>query len=427
MEHFELGWCVFPASGSRAGLMQIHTLLVLNVLFFALYAVVISLSAKIFGGSKAAVWFAAADLTWAAAMLCRLGTDHISGRLSGAGSSALMVAGLVMLHRSFAELLDRGKLLWRLQGILLVIAAVGAFYFAHWPTAYPAESLLVASVLGVQTALIASTLFSFSGEGVQAAGWFTGVALAMYAVVHLMRAAVTLRYGAAGYLKAEGNMEEVWLLGTLLASSAGAFGFLLIATGRLRLDLLWRAQIDELTGVLNRWAFKRIAVKETFRSMRLRGRLAVVMMDLDGMKRVNDQLGHSAGDAVLQAVSACLQEALRDRDSIARMGGDEFCILLPDTEMQEAMVVAERLRTEVEGLAIKHQAETIQVRASFGVSSSDRYGWNWQHLLDASDGALYEAKRSGHNKVMAAAPAQAALVSLPDLPMYPVVNERRKR
>ncbi len=412
---------------ARAGVMHIHTLLVLNVLLFVLYAGVVSISAKIFGGSKAAVWFAVANLTWAAAMLCRLGTDHIAGTISGAGSAALMVAGLVVLHRSFAELLDRGKLLWRLQGVLLLIAAAGSFCFAHWPTAYPAESLLVASVLGVQTALIASTLFSFSGEGVQAAGWFTGMALAMYAVVQLMRVAVTLRYGTPGYMEAAKNIEQVWLLATLLSGSASAFGFLLIAAGKLRLDLLWRAQIDELTGVLNRWAFKRIAVKETFRSMRLRGRLAVVMMDLDGMKRVNDQLGHSAGDAVLQAVSACLQEALRDRDSIARMGGDEFCILLPDTEMQEAMVVAERLRTEVEKMTIKHQSETIQVKASFGVSSSDRYGWNWQKLVDASDGALYEAKRSGHNKVVAAAAGTAASDPAPDLPMQAAVSERRKR
>ena len=153
-------------------------------------------------------------------------------------------------------------------------------------------------------------------------------------------------------------MAVVWFYGMLLASSATTFGFFFIATGKLRLELLWRAQIDELTGLLNRWAFKRIAIKETFRSMRTRGRLATISMDLDGMKRVNDQMGHGGGDAVLQAVSASLQEALRDRDSIARMGGDEFCILLPDTEMQEALVVAERLRAQVESLNIRYRGET---------------------------------------------------------------------
>jgi len=411
----------------EGGLMQSHTLLMVNTLLFFMYAGVVFVSARISGGTKAAAWFSAANLAWGLAMLGRLSAEHARPELSGAGSSILMVAGMVMLHRSFAELLDRGKLLWRLQGVLLLVAAVGSLYFMHAPTAYPAADLLLGAVLGVQTALIASAVFSFSGEGVQAAGWFTGVALSMYAVIHLMWVAVTLRYGAAGYIEAAREMEVVWLCGMLLASSATTFGFFFLATGKLRLELLWRAQIDELTGLLNRWAFKRIAVKETFRSMRMRGRLAVVMMDLDGMKRVNDQLGHGGGDAVLQAVSASLQEALRDRDSIARMGGDEFCILLPDTEMQEALTVAERLRAQVEALAIRYRGETIQVRASFGVCSSDKCGWNWQTLLDESDAALYEAKRSGHNKVVGASPRVAAAVPIPEVAMQAVVSERRKR
>ncbi len=407
--------------------MQVYTLLTINALLFLLYAAVIFISARIYGGTRAGTWFAGGNLAWAIALGLRLSTHYISTSIASAGSATLMIAGLVMLHRSFAELLDRGKLLWRLQGVLLVIALVGSLYFANAPTAYPAASLLVDAILGVQTALIASSLFSFAGEGVRTAGWFTGVAMSLYAVINLLRVAVTLRYGSSGYLHADRDAEIVWLCGMLFASAATAFGFLLIATGKLRLELLWRAQIDELTGLLNRWAFKRIAVKETFRSMRLRGRLSVISMDLDGMKRVNDQLGHGGGDAVLQAISASLQEAVRDRDSIARMGGDEFCILLPDTEMPEALTVAERLRSQIEALAIRYRGETIHVRASFGVSSSEECGWNWQNLLDESDAALYEAKRSGHNKVVAALPTEAGVVPLPDLPLQPIVSERRRR
>ncbi|GAC1363746.1 MAG: GGDEF domain-containing protein [Acidobacteriaceae bacterium] len=407
--------------------MQSHTLLLVNTLLFSMYAGVVFVSARISGGSKAAAWFSGASLAWALAMAGRLAAARSPMALFVAGSSILMVGGLVMLHRSFAELLDRGKLLWRLQGVLLLVAAAGSIYFSQAPSAYPAADLLLGAVLGIQTALIASAVFSFSGEGVQSAGWFTGVALSAYAVIHLMRVAVTLRYGSAGYVEATGQMEVIWLCGMLLASSATAFGFFFLATGKLRLELLWRAQIDELTGLLNRWAFKRIAVKETFRSMRMRGRLAVIMMDLDGMKRVNDQLGHGGGDAVLQAISASLQEALRDRDSIARMGGDEFCILLPDTEMQEALVVAERLRAQVEALAIRYRGETIYVRASFGVCSSEKCGWNWQTLMDESDAALYEAKRSGHNKVIGASTRVAVEVAVPEEPLQAVVSDRRRR
>ena len=407
--------------------MEIHTLGILNVLLFALYAGVVSVSAKMYGGSKAAVWFVGANLAWALAMMGWLGQERRPAPLVAAGVATLMVGGLLMLHRSFAELLDRGKLLWRLQGVLFLLAAAGSIYFVRLPAASPVPHLLIDSILGIQTALIASALFSFSGEGMQLAGWFTGIALSLYGVILLMRVAVTLRFGHAGYADAAREMEVVWLAGMLLASSATAFGYIFLASGKLRIELLWRAQIDELTGLLNRWAFKRIAVRETFRSMRMRGRLAVVMMDLDGMKRVNDQLGHGGGDAVLQAVSASLQEAVRDRDSIARMGGDEFCILLPDTEMREALLVAERLRSRVEQLAIRYRGETISVRASFGVSSSDQCGWNWQSLIDESDAALYEAKRGGHNKVMASTRTAATALPIPEVPKQPVVNERRRR
>ena len=406
--------------------MQTYTLYVINAALFLLYAAVIFVSARMYGGTKAATWFAGGSLAWAAALVIHLAGDFVNLVVWNAGSAMLMLAGLLMLHRSFAELLDRGKLLWRLQWVLVGFGAFGSLYFVHASTSYPAASMLLSALLGTQTALIASTLFSFSGEGVRPAGWFTGVAMSIYAVIHLLRVAVTLRYGSSEYLRAERDTEVLWLYGMLLASSATAFGFLLIATGKLRLELLWRAQIDELTGLLNRWAFKRIAIKETFRSMRLRGRVSVISMDLDGMKRVNDQMGHGGGDAVLQAVSASLQETVRDRDSIARMGGDEFCILLPDTEMQEALTVAERLRSHIEVLSIRYRGESIQVRASFGVSSSVECGWNWQKLLDESDAALYQAKRSGHNKVVAALLAPVAAVPLPEIPMQPI-NDRRRR
>ena len=197
-----------------------------------------------------------------------------------------------------------------------------------------------------------------------------------------------------------------------------------LSSAKLRIELLWRAQIDELTGLLNRWAFKRIAVKETLRCMRLRGRLAVVMMDLDGMKGVNDRLGHSCGDTVLQAVSETLKAAVRDRDFVARMGGDEFCILLPDTDVHEAVTVAERLRSQIDALAIPYRNETVKIRASFGVSCSDRNGWKWQNLMDQSDDALYQAKRGGNQRVIAAEVTPE--VREPGTAVESVVERRRR-
>jgi diguanylate cyclase (GGDEF)-like protein len=108
------------------------------------------------------------------------------------------------------------------------------------------------------------------------------------------------------------------------------------------------------------------------------------------------------------------------------MGGDEFCILLPDTDLPEAMVVAERLRSQLEGLKVRYRGETIDVKGSFGVSCSARCGWNWQRLLDESDSALYEAKR-GPGKVVAAECKPSASTAAEQMVLPTVMSDRRRR
>ena len=160
--------------------------------------------------------------------------------------------------------------------------------------------------------------------------------------------------------------------------------------------------------------------------MRRLGALSVVMMDLDGMKRVNDRLGHGCGDAVLQAVAAALQTALRGaRTRLRAWAGMSFCILLPDTDLDQSVQVAERLRAEIDALRIRYRGDVVQIRASFGVSCSVQCGWNWQALVDRSDAALYDAKRAGNLRVVVATPLaeepESTVVAIPPVP------ERRRR
>lgn len=407
--------------------MDPKTLAVANLLLFLLYAAFMILQARLLGQARAAHWFSAASLAQAAAMLALVFVGRLPyGTLLFAAGGVLLVAGTLMLHRSFTELLDRSRLLWRLHLTLLALVLAGSGLVLWFAPGHPVLTLLVSAILGIQAALTASALFSFAGDGVESAGRFAGVALCVYSLVNLMRAAVTLRYASWQYRNAQIEMDQIWLAGCLLANGAAALGFMFLSSARLRVELLWRAQIDELTGLLNRWAFKRIAVKETLRCMRLRSRLAVIMMDLDGMKGINDRLGHSCGDVVLQAVSSTLQAAVRDRDSIARMGGDEFCLLLPDTDIHEAVTVAERVRSQVDALAIRYGNETVKIRASFGVSSTDRNGWNWQNLMDRSDAALYQAKRGGKHRVIAAE-ASPEPVETPEQPGALVERRRTDR
>src|SRR6185503_1940296 len=117
---------------------------------------------------------------------------------------------------------------------------------------------------------------------------------------------------------------------------------------------------------------------------------------------VNDSQGHGCGDAVLQAIAGVLRETVRDQDAVARIGGDEFCILLPDTGLTEAATVAERLRSQIDEMILQYRGQSVRVFASLGVSSSEECGLSWQKLLEQSDIALYRAKREGKNRVVVA-------------------------
>jgi diguanylate cyclase (GGDEF)-like protein len=386
------------------GEVHVQTLIAVNMLLFILYAAVMLANAQITGVAKGAGWFAASNLCRGGAMLVMLAGGWIAlPRAFGQSLSGMLaVCGGMMLYRSFVELLERGRSLLWVQYVLVGVMVVGAGYLLFWQGAFPAELFLSSLILGIQIALTAAAVIRFSGDGdgMGYAGWMVGGVLLLYAAIMLMQAAMTLRYNGAGYAQEAAQMQRIWLVVCLLASSTVAFGFLFLSAAKLRVELLWRAQVDELTGLLNRWALKRVAVQEITRCRRTGGSLAVVMMDLDGLKAVNDELGHACGDAVLQAVAGALQETVRGRDAVARMGGDEFCVLLPHTKIAEAVTVAERLRAEVDRLIVHFRGETVRIRTSLGVASSEICGLAWQRLLDESDAALYRAKREGKNRVM---------------------------
>jgi diguanylate cyclase (GGDEF)-like protein len=269
------------------------------------------------------------------------------------------------------------------------------------PRLLPFLGVVLCGTLSLQFAVIALLVFRFSGEEVGPAGWLTGVALAAYSLVFLLRAIMASSVGVT-LVETLPWVMSLWLMTCLVTSAATAFGFMSLSTARLRIELLWRAQVDELTGLLNRWALKRLAVREIARCKRSKSSMAVVMIDLDGLKLVNDSTGHSCGDVVLQTVAGVLQETVREQDSVARMGGDEFCVLLPDTSLEEALTVAERIRMEVDNLVVNYRGETVRTGASLGVASSEVCGLAWQNLMDYSDSALYCAKREGKNRVVVA-------------------------
>jgi len=163
------------------------------------------------------------------------------------------------------------------------------------------------------------------------------------------------------------------------------------------LDIL--AGTDPLTGLLNRrHMLERIEI-EMSRLERGGKPFVLVMSDVDDFKPFNDQYGHECGDSALVYVSNLMKDSLRAQDRLARWGGDEFVILLPETDLKGGGVVAERVREAIESISLSHCGRQMSVKMSFGVRVCDRPG-SIKDYINEADQALYAAKRQGKNSVV---------------------------
>lgn len=326
-----------------------------------------------------------------------------------------------------------------------LVAAVGVVLtalWAHWFVAYRQRA--TAGAIGLQIAVAAAYLYFGAHVTLIDLAFNTGAGMAtylmiciMFGVLALMRPAISVPVYLLTY------MVFAWLLerATVGASQLTSVRILALVAPALALMTSWinwsqyskavllRRQLsrsneamaaqqhelafladhDALTGLYNRREFMRLAQLELRRASRVPGETAVIMVDLDHFKQINDRHGHPGGDAVLVATAACLQQALRVTDTLARLGGEEFIVLLPDTGREGALRVAAKLREALWQMVVVFEGTNIPVTASFGVSSllagtvaGERA--TVDTIYAAADRALYAAKQLGRDRVEYAAP-----------------------
>ena len=162
------------------------------------------------------------------------------------------------------------------------------------------------------------------------------------------------------------------------------------------------ATVDSLTGLFLRDYFFRRLEEEYSRAARYGGAFAVLMLDLDAFKTINDRHGHLAGDRYLRALGQTIRTRLRAADLACRYGGDEFCLLLPETDLAGAQPIAERLRAAIGALVADVGGGTVRSTVSIGLAAyPDHDTGDLKALLLRADQALYQAKRSGRDRVVA--------------------------
>src|SRR5580704_7850979 len=215
-----------------------------------------------------------------------------------------------------------------------------------------------------------------------------------------------------------GILEALDALATHAASA--------IEVARLHTELERRSEIDALTRLPNRHRFDDDLAAECARSLRYGRPLAFVMMDVDHFKMFNDTYGHQRGDEVLQEVATVVAHEVRDGDTAYRYGGEEFAVLMRESDSAQALHAAERIRSRIEA-AFADRGWADGVTASFGVAEFSDAVSTEKRLVEAADRALYEAKHSGRNRVVVAQGGRASLGSVDGQPLLAVRPVRASR
>ena len=186
---------------------------------------------------------------------------------------------------------------------------------------------------------------------------------------------------------------------------AASVGFTLVGIGYLAFILIREQQLlriaslhDPLTGLLNRRGYD-LSIRATLaRAKRLKECISIIVLDIDDFKQINDTYGHNAGDLVLKTLTGTLNKNMRESDEWCRLGGEEFGLILPGCTLDEANKTAEIIRQKIEQISINYEEHTIELTASFGVSSARTFV-NRDALFNDADKALYVAKSQGKNRV----------------------------
>ncbi|MEO7031707.1 MAG: GGDEF domain-containing protein [Herbaspirillum sp.] len=342
-------------------------------------------------------WIRACSLTVIAAFLFAV-PALLPVFFSSLAANIFVISGIMMMYVSVARFAGRSPnhrtLLWPLLVIFTLLA---------WFT-------LVDSNYRYRVILVTAVNFSlfFAGAAVllripksNLAERFTGGIFLLTGVISLIRfiAAIGGHDSRTGYTE-NSVLQAAYMMTFSISLVALTIGYMLMATNRIHSRLEYLASHDSLSGAYSRGAFFTLLEQELQHSRRLQQPLALMMIDLDNFKAINDRHGHLAGDQVLVNFANRVQTILRPSDFFGRYGGEEFAVLLPNTSNHEARAVAERICGDTAG------SSEPRCTVSIGVTASSNGVESVNTILAMADQALYVAKKNGKNQVREKLPTE---------------------
>lgn len=363
-------------------------------MFLALYTLLTLANSWLYRGIKGVNWFCLYSVFILSGAIAVALRGQIPMPVSVLGGTLLVVVGYACLYQSLHDFFGNENSYSRFQVILLLFATVAMLQYG-WIQPNTGTRLVAYSVvLGLQQAHIALVLLRNHEPSLRIPSMSMAIMVGMLAVSNLIRIIGILLHGAPGnYLNAGPFLVWILLLNTCIQWGA-MVTYIWLTAAMLRGRLEAQAITDPLTSTLNRRGIE-VAAEQRIQTCRRDGQsLSAIVIDLDDFKSVNDTFGHHCGDATLITVATCLRQGIRSGDILARIGGDEFAILLPNTSFEEAIEITRRLRASIASTKITHGAIETHVTASFGLAQLDADIEDWEHLSMRCDKLLYEEKRS---------------------------------
>lgn len=337
-------------------------------------------------------WWAAAPTASFVSTLLFAGRGQIPDLVSVVAANGLLLTGVAMFDFGARHFFGLAPAYRSRMGLILAILPVLTWYTLVEPS-FTARVLIV-SLLWAYIQMSLAVLIWRHGPEVFSTR-FTVVVLLIHTSILVLRFLSAWLPLPDEHLLDPTRVQTLYVVMNALFVVALGVGLILMASDRLRVLLEYSASHDSLTNALTRRSFIAACEQELERCRRHGNRMALLMLDIDHFKAINDAHGHQMGDRVLTDFVARIMPLLRRPDQLGRFGGEEFVVLLPETTQEQALVVAERVR-----VVVAQPAEGLPpITVSIGVTTNRPDDDKLDVLLARADGALYKAKAEGRNRI----------------------------
>jgi diguanylate cyclase (GGDEF)-like protein len=382
--------------------MDMRTLDVLTTVICFLYAIAAFFYGRSQKGFKGFDWLAFSFLTLSVGFML-LGHQQIWPDFwTMFVANTLFSLGMVFFYEAIRRFCFDGKP-WGKGWLPWGALVIGTFVFAYNLYVEPSMTgriVTVSLIHFVFDLMVVWVLLSDLSVSWKMPRIVTSGVVLIDAIYALVRVFFTLRSEPLTQLLLGGNFHSIVFITTIVLITGTTFGLIWMVSERLEMRLVEMAMQDPLTGLLNRRGVEMMVQQEFAKFGRLEEfEMSVMMLDIDFFKNINDVYGHSAGDQVLVAFAHELRKCLRNYDILGRIGGEEFIIFLPNTNLNNAIMIAERIRAHIEEHVFKVGLALIKFTTSIGVSDFIPENATLDSVIPFADQALFQSKQEGRNQV----------------------------